>query len=108
MTASAGEDKGRPAEVVQAFTLEQNWPNPFNVSTVIGYVLLKTMNVRLKVFDVYGREVITLVDDYQNLGAHQACWNGKDNKDQQVPSGIYFYWLQAGTFEESRCMILLR
>ncbi|MDZ7401894.1 MAG: hypothetical protein ONB37_17185 [candidate division KSB1 bacterium] len=106
--ASTGKYEGHSAEVKQAFTLMQNWPNPFNFSTAIGYVLLRPMNVRLRVFDIYGREVNTLVNDYQNVGYYQAIFNGKDSKDQILASGIYFYILQAESFQESRAMILLR
>jgi flagellar hook assembly protein FlgD len=94
--------------VTQAFTLRQNWPNPFNASTTISYVLPSSAHVSLKVYDILGREVATLVERYQQGGPHRICWDGTDKEGHQVSSGVYFYRLQAETFREIKCMTLLR
>jgi photosystem II stability/assembly factor-like uncharacterized protein len=94
-------DNGR--QVPSRFSLSQNYPNPFNPSTVIGYQLAVNGSVSLKVFDVLGREVTTLVNARQTAGSHQATFNASN-----FPSGIYFYRLQAEGFSETRKLILLK
>ncbi len=83
----------------QSFVLEQNYPNPFNPSTVISYQLPMTNHVSLKVYDVIGKEVATLVNEQQEAGTHQTRFvaNG-------LASGLYFYRINAGTFSESKKM----
>jgi hypothetical protein len=85
------------------YALHQNYPNPFNPSTTIGYSLPKAAIVSLQVFNTLGQEVASLVSEHKEAGYHQATWNASN-----VPSGIYFYRLQAGDFRETRKMILLR
>ena len=88
--------------------MEQNCPNPFNASTVISYVLLGSEYVSLKVYDVLGREVATLVEGYQEAGVHRVRWDGLDKEGRPVASGTYLYRLRAGGFEETKSMTLLR
>ncbi len=76
--------------VPKAFALDQNYPNPFNPTTEIGYQLSAVSNVSLKVYDVLGREVASLVDDRQNAGVYRVVFNGAG-----LPSGVYFYRLVA-------------
>ena len=85
------------------FALSQNHPNPFNPSTIIGYSLPRTAIVSLRIFNTLGQEVASLVNEQKEAGYYQARWNALD-----VPSGIYFYRLQAGGFLETKKMILLR
>jgi len=86
-----------------SFELKQNYPNPFNPSTIINYGLPKTANVSLKIFNSLGQEVALLVNNEERSpGYYQVQWNAN------VPSGIYFYRLQAGDFVETKKMILLR
>jgi hypothetical protein len=80
----------------------QNYPNPFNPSTTIRYELPKTADVSLKIFNVLGQEMVSLVNDQRAPGSYQVQWNAN------VPSGIYFYRLEAGGFVETKKMILLR
>ncbi|MGA2784852.1 MAG: LamG-like jellyroll fold domain-containing protein [Candidatus Bathyarchaeia archaeon] len=87
----------------QKFQLLQSYPNPFNPSTTISYQLPKQSYVNLKVFDVLGREVATLVKGEQTAGYKSVTWNAAN-----VPSGIYFYRLQAGSFIETRKLLLLK
>jgi hypothetical protein len=85
------------------FTLSQNYPNPFNPTTTISYDLPKESFVSLKVFDLLGREVASLVSEEMSAGNHSRQWNTSN-----VSSGIYFYRLQAGTFTETKKLVLLR
>ena len=85
------------------FNLSQNYPNPFNPTTKINYELRITNYVLLKVFDVLGNEVAALVNEKQNAGSYSIEFNGAD-----LPSGIYFYKLEAGDFSDTKRMILLK
>jgi len=85
------------------FSLEQNFPNPFNPSTVIMYQLSKSSYVTLKVYDVLGREIKTLVAERQVPGSHTATFHA-DN----FPSGVYFYRLKAQGFNETKKLLLLK
>ncbi|MFZ1279412.1 MAG: T9SS type A sorting domain-containing protein [Ignavibacteriaceae bacterium] len=89
------------------YKLEQNYPNPFNPSTIISYQLQKAGNVTLKVFDVLGREVATLVDEYRNAGSYEVEFNAS-SINHHPASGIYFYQLKAGEFVETKKMLLLK
>ncbi len=93
------ETAARPTE----FALDQNYPNPFNPSTVISYQLPTSSDVKLVVYDMLGRELSTLVNTRQTAGRYQATFNAAG-----LSSGIYFYRLQAGTFTETRKMMLVK
>ena len=83
------------------FKLEQNYPNPFNPSTIINYTLPENNFVSLKVYDVLGSEIATLINDFLDAGSHYVEFNSAN-----LPSGIYFYKIQSGSFIETRKMIL--
>ena len=85
------------------FNLSQNYPNPFNPSTTINYQIPELSFVTLKVFDVLGREIITLVNEEKPIGTHAIEFNATS-----LPSGIYFYQLLTPNFTETKKMILLR
>jgi photosystem II stability/assembly factor-like uncharacterized protein len=85
------------------FSLAQNYPNPFNPSTVISYQLPVNSVVSLKVYDVLGREVKALVNERQNAGNHSATFNASN-----LSSGVYFYRLQAGTYSQTKKLLLLK
>jgi len=87
----------QPGEPVKpsAFTLDQNYPNPFNPSTVISYSLPEASYVTLRVIDMLGREVMTIVNRQQNAGSYAVTWKGLDQAGQSVASGNYFYRLDA-------------
>ncbi len=87
----------------QIFSLKQNYPNPFNSETHIRYNIARTSKVLLRVFDVQGREIQTRINEVKSPGQYTVTFNG-----QNLPSGIYFYHLQAGSFSETRKLILLR
>jgi hypothetical protein len=90
-------------QLATEYKLEQNYPNPFNPTTSIKYQIPTVAHVTLKVFDVLGREVATLVDGIEEPGYKSVRWNAND-----VASGLYFYRLQAGSFIETKKMLLLR
>ena len=102
-------DMGVPAK----YNLVQNYPNPFNAHTDIKYEIpalgshLST-HVALKIYNLLGQEVKTLVDEPKESGYHVVSWNGTDKNGQAVVSGIYFYRLQAGSFVSTRRMALIR
>jgi hypothetical protein len=89
--------------VAHNFNLSQNYPNPFNPSTVIKYHLSTATHVRMTIFDILGREVRTLLNEQKSAGSYQVNWNASG-----VPSGVYFYRLQAGSFSETKKLILLK
>ena len=88
--------------------LRQNHPNPFNPSTTIEYILPSACRVLLALYDPAGRLVGRLVDTEQQAGPHTVVWNGRGIGGNELPSGVYFYRLQAGKLEETRKMLLLR
>ncbi len=90
-------------EVPLEFALEQNYPNPFNPSTVIRYQIPEVSQVMLKVFDLLGREVATLVNEAKEPGTFSVQWNASG-----VASGVYLYRLQVGGFVETRKMCVIR
>ncbi len=85
------------------YKLEQNYPNPFNPSTIISYSIEKDEFVTLKIFDILGREVGTLVNEFKKAGNHSVEFNA-----QNLQSGIYLYTLTAGKFKASRKLILIK
>jgi hypothetical protein len=86
-----------------SFSLKQNFPNPFNPSTTISFTLAKRSFVILKVYDILGREVETLINGEMQAGNHNQLWNAAN-----LSSGIYFYRLQAGLFTETKKLVLLK
>jgi hypothetical protein len=99
---TAVEDPARQT-LPKSFSLSQNYPNPFNPATTISFSLPSRSLVSLKVFDVLGREVSLLVADELDAGRHTRQWN-----PQALPSGVYFYRLEAGAFTETKRLLLLR
>ncbi len=94
--------------IPKAFYLSQNYPNPFNPTTNISYGLPKDSDVRVDIFNLLGQRIITLVDEHQNAGVKSVIWDGKDNAGKAVSSGVYFYKIDAGSFHESKKMIMLK
>ncbi len=90
-------------DIPNTFNLYQNYPNPFNPSTLISYQLPANIFVTLKVFDILGREIKTLVNEQQNAGNHSLRFNASS-----LPSGVYFYRIQAGHYNDIKKLLLLK
>ncbi|MBN2102571.1 carbohydrate binding domain-containing protein [bacterium] len=90
-----------PAQVVTTFELSQNYPNPFNPNTTIQYQIPRSCFATLKIYDLLGREVATLVNEHRSPGVYQVEWNGQD-----ASSGIYIVYLKAGRDTKAVKMIL--
>jgi len=110
------EEEPTPGALPQQFTLEQNYPNPFNSTTAISYQLsaisYQRSAVSLKIYNILGREVRTLVDEEQPAGNYRVLWDGRDNSGKGVSSGVYFCRLKVKgerlKVEKTRKMVLLR
>jgi len=92
-----------PINSLNGFNLYQNYPNPFNPSTTIQYSLRSSQFVTLKVYDVLGNEISTLIDEYKPAGFYDVSFNASS-----LASGMYFYRLQIGNYSETKKMLLLR
>lgn len=92
----------------KTFTLGQNYPNPFNPTTQIRYNLPAAVTVSLVIYNSLGQEVRKLVDDRQSPGYHIVVWDGRDQSGRPVPSGVYFYRLNAGNFTAAKKMLFAK
>jgi len=107
-TNDSPEVPGNP-DIPYKYSLLQNYPNPFNPETVISYQLSVKSYLSLKIYDLLGREVATLVNGTQSPGTHTVEWDGKNSNGQIVGSGIYFYQLKTNKgFVSTKKMILLK
>ena len=97
-------------QVVQGmnYSLMQNYPNPFNPETAIKYSIPQNGKVSVKVFNVTGKEIMTLVDKEMLAGSYEVKWNGKDNTGATVTSGVYFVKLSSGNYVETKKMLFLK
>ncbi|MFZ1289924.1 MAG: FlgD immunoglobulin-like domain containing protein [Melioribacteraceae bacterium] len=95
-------------KIISNFTLENNYPNPFNPSTNINFNISKQANVRLDIFNSLGELVTTITNDNYNVGNYSLSWNGKDQNGNNATSGIYFYKLSSEYFTATKSMILLK
>ncbi len=96
-------DIGNEGTVINSYQLDQNYPNPFNPSTTISYNLPFQQHVSLKVYDVLGNEIATLINEEQQAGSHSINFNAA-----QISTGVYLYKLDAGEFSETKSMILIK
>ena len=97
--------------IITSFELTQNYPNPFNPSTTIDYNIHSSGYVSLNVYDVMGRLVRTLVDEYKEAGnanGYSVTWNGLDNLGNKVSTGVYIYSLQAQGVSTTKKMVLMK
>ncbi len=90
-------------QVVSAYHLAQNYPNPFNPATTINFMLKKAGPVELKIYNIRGQNVATLVDQEMKAGRHSVTWNAAD-----LASGVYFYMLTSGDFKDVKKMMLIK
>ena len=91
------------ASMPTVYALGQNYPNPFNPSTTFSYQLPQSATVSLKIFNSLGQLVTTLVDETKESGYYSLTWNAVN-----VPSGIYFFRLQANNFVQTKKLVLLK
>lgn len=96
------------AELPNVLSLEQNYPNPFNPQTNIGFHLPAKALVRLDIFNLLGQRVRRLADGFMEPGFHAVLWDGRDDGGTDLPSGIYFYALNAGRDFATAKMVLIR
>jgi hypothetical protein len=92
----------------KSYALYQNYPNPFNPSTIIRFDITGKSHVSLKVFNILGQEVRTLINSVVSPGEKSVSWDGRDNSGATVTSGIYIYSINAGDYRESKKMIFLK
>jgi hypothetical protein len=106
-TVITGIDNGEIG-IPQEYALYQNYPNPFNPTTTIKYDLKQTAKVSLKIYNILGQEVRTLVNFNQEAGYKSIVWDGLNNYGARVASGVYIYRIEAGDFVQARKMILMK
>jgi hypothetical protein len=97
------QENGPQSKIPQSFSLDQNYPNPFNPMTSVEWRMPNSAHVSLSVYDPLGREVAVLVNEKKDAGTYSVQWDASARA-----SGIYFYTLQAGTFRETKRMLLLK
>jgi len=97
------QDVTETPEAPLKFALFQNYPNPFNPTTIINYDVPRAVQVKLSVFDVLGREVVTLVDAYQPAGRHSVAFDAGN-----APTGAYLYRISAGSFNAVRKCVVVK
>ena len=115
ITADADDDDEE--ERIESFDLSQNHPNPFNPATSIQYSVSSRQkkaaggfftHVTLRIYNILGQKVRTLLDEPKSSGSYQVMWDGKDEKGKEVSSGIYFYRLDTENYQETKKMTLLK
>jgi flagellar hook assembly protein FlgD len=93
------------------YDLVQNYPNPFNPTTTIQYAVCSEQSpahISLKIYNLLGQEVRTLVDETREAGYYTVTWDGRDDWGSEVASGVYFYRLTAGEYSAARRMVLMK
>lgn len=94
--------------VPRSFVLYQNYQNPFNPNTTIRFSIPKQSYVEIKVYSMIGREIATLLSNQKSAGTHSVEWNGKNESDEYMPSGLYLYSIKAGNYEKTNKMLLIK
>jgi hypothetical protein len=111
-TETAVEQNQDEERVPEGILLSQNYPNPFNPVTTIQYTVdgkqSRGAPVTLKIYNVLGQLVQTLVDEEKSAGTHRATWNGRDDRGEQLSSGVYLYRLEIGELSVTRRMLLVK
>ena len=105
---STGIGDRRIVNLVDGFNLQQNYPNPFNPETQISFTIPRALRVSLKIYNITGQEVRTLVNDNKSAGTHTVRWDGSNNQGIKVASGVYVYTIKAGNFLQSKKMTFMK
>jgi hypothetical protein len=94
--------------IITGYQLKQNYPNPFNPTTQISFEIPFSSSVSLDIYNALGQRIRSLIKGSLPAGVHESIWNGKDEYGNEVPAGIYFYQLNAGKFQQTRKMLLVK
>lgn len=108
LTEITTEVKNTINSLPENFFLSQNYPNPFNPSTTIKFSIPNSQFAILKIYDILGREVVTLVNEEKQPGTYEITFNVETLHGASLPSGVYFYRLQTGTFSETKKFVLIK
>jgi hypothetical protein len=111
MSVDLAPDAPTGVEVVDApaeFVLSQNFPNPFNPTTMINFTIPASGNVDVKVYDILGRQVRTLVSGVYQPGNYSVMWDARDESGNMVSNGVYFYTIRAKNFSSTRKMMFMK
>ncbi|MBK6912110.1 MAG: T9SS type A sorting domain-containing protein [bacterium] len=100
--------KDANSAIPTSYALYQNYPNPFNPNTEIRFDLPEAIHAELRVFNILGQEVVTLVDDVRAAGAYRVLWDGKNAAGLTVASGVYIYQIKTPNFTDAKKMMLIR
>ncbi len=92
----------------KGFVLSNNYPNPFNPTTIIDYQVDQPAKVSINIFDIKGELIKTIVDDFHKTGNYQVEWNGTDREGNKVSTGAYFYQMRAEDYSSTKKMIFLK
>ena len=103
-----GVEDEETTSIPKVFALSQNYPNPLAPKTTISYTLPKPCKVSLKIYNIKGQKVKTLMNDVLPAGYHSVVWNGKDDNNESVSSGIYLYRITAGDFTDTKKCVILK
>jgi len=98
----------RNPQIPTCFSLENNYPNPFNPETTIRFNLPQSSHITLEIYNLLGQRIVTLFESNQAAGSYSLKWDGKDYHGLNVPAGIYLYRFESGNFIQEKKMILLR
>lgn len=107
-TLPTNVDNKNEDQIPSKFFLSQNFPNPFNPETNFNYHLPNPVNVSLKIYNILGQEIRTLVNQFQQAGTYAVRWDGKDNYGKAVSSGVYLYSINAGLINVTKKMMVVR
>jgi hypothetical protein len=99
---------GSAGVVPTTYSLGQNYPNPFNPATTIAFSVKTAGQVNLSIYNVLGQEVRSLVNEFKDAGNYSAYWDGRDNGGGEVASGVYFYRIKSGDFNDIKKMVLMK
>jgi hypothetical protein len=104
------KDTPRADEVERplVYALDQNFPNPFNPNTIIQFSLAEPAYTSIVIYNLLGQHVKTLIDDFKPAGEYSIKWDGKNERDESVATGIYFYRIKSGDFIDTKKMLMLK